>query len=282
MPAVDCLNGVWQAPEEAKVSIFDRGFMFGDGVYEVIPVYHGKPFTLDRHLARLRGSLDEVKIRHPMTDAEFTSLATEAVERCGESPAVIYIQITRGVAPARSFEYPDVEPTVLVMAWPAAILRRENVVPQDFVTMDDIRWSMGQIKSVSLIAAGMLKNEAMARGVNDAILLRNGHVTEATSSNVFAVIGGKIVTPPKSNFLLHGITRDLVVELCREAGMELEEREITLDELKSADEIMITSSSQEVWPVGSLDGVPVGNGEAGVIWQQVDKLFQDNKARATA
>ncbi len=279
MPAVACLNGVWQAPNDARVSVLDRGFMFGDGVYEVIPAYQGKPFTLERHLKRLGASLDEIRIRNPMDDAAWTKLIHDAVERCAESPAYVYVQVTRGVAEIRSHEYPaNAEPTVLVMAWHAPILSRESIRPYRATVMDDFRWSRGHIKSVSLIAAGMLKNEAIANGYDDAILVRDGLVTESTAANVFIALDGKLVTPPKSNLLLHGITRDLIVELCQDNGVELEEREITVAELEAADEVMISSSGHEIWPVGELDGKPVGNGAAGALWQQVDDLFQAYKA----
>lgn len=278
MPAVACLNGVWQAPGDARVSVLDRGFMFGDGVYEVIPVYGGRPFTLDRHLDRLDRSLDEVRISRPHSRERWVETIEESISRCGEPLATVYVQVTRGVAEIRSHLYPEhVEPTVLVLTSPAPILARHEITPYNLITLDDFRWSRGHIKTISLIAAGMLKNEARARGADDAILVRDGRVTEATSSNVFVAIGGRIVTPPKSNLLLHGITRDVVVELCRESGVPVEEREIRVEELRSADEIMVTSSSHEVWPVGTLDGVTVGNGEAGVLWQQLDRLFQSCK-----
>lgn len=283
MVAIACLNGDWQAPADAKVSVLDRGFMFGDGVYEVIPVYAGKAFTIDRHLTRLENSLSAVRIPNPMDLREWKSLIEEAITRSGEDLASVYLQVTRGPADERSHVYPaHPEPTVLVMVSPAPRLQRDAVDALEMITLDDFRWSRGHIKTTSLIAAGMLKNEAVARGADDAILLRDGHVTEATSSNVFLVLGGKLVTPPKNNVVLHGITRDLVIELAVEGGLEVVERPVSASELEAAEEIFITSSIHEAWPIGRLDGTTIGNGEGGVLWQQVDRLFQSYKAAVSA
>lgn len=278
MSSIAYLNGVWQAPEDTKVSVLDRGFMFGDGVYEVIPVYFGKPFTLPRHLNRLDKSLGEINLKNPLDHKGWVALIEEAVARSGETTAYVYLQVTRGVAGKRDHAYPtNAEPTVLVMVYEAPILEREHVEPLKMVTADDYRWSRGHIKTVSLIAAGMLKNRALAEGADDAILIRDGKVTEATASNIFIVRDGVLITPPKTNHLLHGITRDLVVELVRTAGLPFEERDIPLAELKRADEVMITSSGHEIWPVGRIDDKVIGNGEGGLVWQQVDRLFQSFK-----
>ncbi|MDZ7683741.1 MAG: aminotransferase class IV [Gammaproteobacteria bacterium] len=263
--------------------MLDRGFMFGDGVYEVIPVYAGKAFTLDRHLARLDNSLGAVRIPNPMGIREWKSLIGEAITRSSEDLASAYVQVTRGLASHRSHIYPEnPEPTVLVMVSPAPQLKRDRVDSLEMITLDDFRWSRGHIKTTSLIAAGMLKNEAVARGADDAILVRDGHVTEATASNVFLAVGGKLVTPPKNNVVLHGITRDLVIELAVEGGLEVVERPVSASELDEADEIFITSSTHEAWPVGRLNGNTIGNGEGGVLWQEVDRLFQSYKAAVSA
>jgi D-alanine transaminase len=281
MGAIAYLNGEWQAPEDARVSVLDRGFMFGDGVYEVIPVYNGMAFTLDRHLARLDNSLIEIGMTNPMSAQHWTALIGEAVERSEEQIAYLYLQVTRGVAEKRDHVYPtEAKPTVLVMVWHAPILERQEITPLKMVTLEDYRWQRGQIKTVSLIAAGMLRNEAISQGADDAILIRDGLVTEATASNVFIAKDGVLVTPPKSNHMLHGITRDLVLELARETPIRVEERVISESELASADEIFITSSGHEAWPVGALNGAVIGNGEGGVIWQEVDRLVQAFKAQS--
>ena len=183
--AISYLNGSWQPIEEARVSVLDRGFMFGDGIYEVIPVYAGKVFTLHRHLLRLANSLAEIQLKNPLSMAAWTTLTEEAVTRSGETTAYVYIQVTRGLASKRDHAYPNVEPTVLVMVYHSPILERQEVRPYKMITLEDFRWSRGHIKSVSLMAAGMLKNAALSQGADDAILIRDGLVMEATASNIF-------------------------------------------------------------------------------------------------
>ncbi len=276
--AIAYLNGEWQAPEEAKISVFDRGFMFGDGVYEVMPVYWGKVFTLDQHLSRLNRSLAEIRLPSPYEEEDWRRLFSEAIERSGEQTALLYLQVTRGVTAVRSHEYPvDVAPTVLVTVTAAPGLERESVIPYRMIVKEDFRWGRGDIKVISLIASGMLKNEALAEGYDDAILTREGQLTESTASNVFIVKNGVIVTPPTSSRLLHGITRQHVISLIKENGIKFEEREVSEQELLDADEVWITSSGHEIWPVGELNGKPVGNGEAGVMWQLLDGYFQLSK-----
>jgi len=274
------VSSTWQAIEDAKVSVLDRGFMFGDGIYEVIPVYDGQAFTLDRHITRLGHSLDEIKLANPLSHDEWGALVEEALQRAGETMALVYIQVTRGVAEKRDHVYPKGPATILVTVSPAPILQRETIKPYALVSLEDFRWSRGHIKTVSLIAAGMLKNEAIAQGVDDAVLIRDGLATEATASNIFMVKDGVIVTPPKSQLLLHGITRDLVVELAEANGLALQQRDILATELKSADELLISSSGHEVWPVGELDGQQIGNGAAGVMWKALDDLFQAYKQQS--
>ncbi len=276
--AIAYLNGEWQAPEDAKVSVFDRGFMFGDGVYEVMPVYWGEVFTLDQHLHRLNRSLTEIRLVSPYTDDQWRRLFSEAIKRSGEQTALLYLQVTRGVAAARAHEYPvDVVPTVLVTVTAAPGLERESVVPYRMVVKEDFRWGRGDIKVISLIASGMLKNEALAEGYDDAILTREGQLTESTASNVFIVQNGVILTPPTSSHLLHGITRAHVISLIQKNGIKFEEREVSEQELLDADEVWITSTGHEIWPVGELNGKPIGNGEAGVMWQSLDRYFQASK-----
>lgn len=272
------LNGEWLPVEEAKVSVLDRGFLFGDGVYEVIPVYNGKLFCLDRHVTRLLNSLAEIHLEEAVADVDWHNLLTDAVTRSGDALASLYIQVTRGSDTQRSFVYPAAPtPTIFIMVNPAPNLARTEIVPIKLVTLEDFRWDQGHIKTISLIAAGMLKNRAIAAGANDAVLVKNGEVTEATSANLFAVIKGVLVTPPKSTQLLHGITRDVVVELARANDLAVEERAVSPEEIKTADEVFITSSTMEAWPASHLDGEVIGNGEPGIVWRQVDELFQAKK-----
>jgi D-alanine transaminase len=273
------LNGEWLPAEEAKVSVLDRGFLFGDGVYEVIPVYSGRLYCLDRHIARLQNSLAEIHLADAVTGVDWASLLAEAVERSGDRLASLYLQVTRGADTQRSFVYPAApEPTIFIMVNPAPNLARQEIVPIKLVTLEDFRWDQGHIKTISLIAAGLLKNRAIAAGADDAVLVKNGEVTEATSANLFAVIDGILVTPPKSTRLLHGITRDVIVELAQANNVPIEERKLTPAELETADEIFISSSTMEAWPVSHLDGKAIGNGEPGLTWQKIDALFQTAKA----
>jgi len=235
-------------------------------------------FTLDQHLARLDRSLGEIRLRNPHSDAEWRQLFTDAIGKSGLEIAYLYLQVTRGVAAERSHVYPDVAPTVLVTVTPAPLLTRESVNPYRMVTKQDFRWGRGDIKVISLIANGLLKNEALDEGYDDAILIRDGKVTEATAANVFIAEDGVIVTPPKSNFLLHGITRDHVVKLALENNLSLEEREISEAEVLGADEVWITSTGHEVWPVTEVNNQQIGNGEPGMVYGQLDQLFQASKA----
>jgi D-alanine transaminase len=278
--AISYLNGEWQPVEEARVSVLDRGFLFGDGVYEVMPVYGGKPFTVSRHLKRLNNSLDEIKLKNPLAESDWLKLIREAIDRSGETNAALYLQVTRGADRTRVHVYPDdLIPTIFLMVSEAPVLERSEILPYSVITLDDYRWSKGHIKTISLLAASMLKNEAVAQGANDAILIRDGFVTECTAANLFIVLDGVIVTAPKSVHLLHGITRDLVIELAGENGLAIEERAFTPDELASASEVFITSSTHEAWPVGTVNGNVVGNGDAGVVWHEVDRLYQQFKSQ---
>lgn len=277
--AIAWLNGDWLAPEEAKVSVFDRGFMFGDGVYEVIAVYGGKPFALDAHLGRLMRSLGEIHLAPPMSKAALEELLTTAVDKSGEQTAYLYLQVTRGVASPRNHAWPEkVTPTLLITVTHSPILERKAVTPYKLVTKQDYRWARGDIKVTSLLANVLLKNEAIAEGYDDAMLIRDGLVTEATASNIFLVKDGVIATPPKSCFLLHGITRDHILALARGAGLAVQEREIREEEILTADEIWISSTGHEVWPVSHVNGQTIGNGAPGVLFKQVDDLYQASKA----
>lgn len=273
------LNGQWSKPEDAKISVFDRGFMFGDGVYEVMPVYHGHIFTLDQHIARLKRSMAEVRIQSPLDASAWKALLEEAVSRGGEQNALIYLQVTRGIASERSHVYPEVSPTILVTVTPSEF-DEQAIKPISVICKTDFRWSRGDIKVVSLIANGMLKNQAMDEGFDDAILIRDGMVTEGTSSNVFAVKDRVLWTPPKSEYLLHGITRDQTIELAKDNGLEVREENIQENFLKQADEIWLTSSGLEILPVGKINGQTVGNDGVGETWHLIKKAFQEEILKA--
>lgn len=243
------LNGQFCDPETASVSVFDRGFMFGDGVYEVIPVRAGQPFRLEAHLVRLAASLEATRIRSTLAQDAWHALIMDALARSGEIYGQIYVQITRGVAEHRSHDVEEMTPTELVVVQPST---PHTLEPLTLTVCEDYRWLRGDIKSTSLIAATLLRVQARERGTMDALMHRGGIVTECTSSNVFAVFGDTVVTPPANQHILHGITRSTVLGL-RDLTVTLTERTLTLAELMSADEVFVTSSNQGVRPVASID-----------------------------
>lgn len=271
------LNGDFLAAAEAKVSVLDRGFIFGDGVYEVIPVYGGRLFRLDQHLDRLDQSLEGIRITQPLDHKQWKDLLEELVRRTGNGDQSVYLQVTRGVA-NRDHAFPaDVAPTVFAMSNPLGEVPEGLRRGVSAITMEDIRWKLCHIKAIALLPNILLRQQAIDQGAAEAIMLRDGFVTEGAATNVFAVVRGVLVTPPKSNLLLPGITRDLIVELCREAGISLEERPLSKEELRGADEVWISSSTKEILPVTRLDGSPVGDGEPGPVWQRAIALYQTYK-----
>lgn len=271
------LNGDWLAPDAAKISIFDRGFMFGDAVYEVLPVYQGRIFTEVPHLERLARSLAEVRIAPPLTMAEWSALLGEAVDRSQEAAALIYIQVSRGVSMPRSHVYGDGAPTVLVTVTPFQGPTIETAPQLRVKTAEDFRWLRADIKVTSLIANGMIKNQAIAEGYDDAIMIRDGKVTEGTSSNVFIVKDEVIKTPPKSERLLHGITRDEMIETARDSGYRVTESAFGLEEMLAADEVWLSATGLELAPVVGINGEPIGRGEQGPVWREVFEAYQTRK-----
>lgn len=269
------LNGEFLPLVEAQVSVLDRGFLFGDGVYEVIPVYGGKPFRLAEHLRRLRNSLDEVRIDPPVTPAELEHIVTRLIS--GQGDESVYVQITRGYAPKRDHAFPSQpRPTVFAMCTPIQPLPEPAGVKA--ITLPDIRWRRCDIKAITLLPNVLLRQEAVEQGCAEAILVRDGYATEGAASNVFAVLDGVVVTPPKGPDLLPGITRDMVLELALAAGMACREGPIAAAELPRAAEIWLTSSTREILPVILLDGQAVGDGRPGPIWRRVVDLYQAYKA----
>jgi D-alanine transaminase len=238
------LNGRYMPVEEARVPVLDRGFIFGDGVYELVPVYSRIPFRLDEHLARLERSLAAVRIRDPYGRAEWREILLNVIARQPFEDQGVYFQVTRGVA-RRDHAFPkDVAPTVFVMSNPL-VTPPQQLVERGAAAVSavDDRWLHCDIKSISLIGNCLLRQVSADAGAVETILFRDGKLTEASSSNVFVVRGGAILSPPKSNLILPGITYDVVVELAQGAGMPLEFRAITDAEVRAADEIWVTSSS---------------------------------------
>lgn len=279
------LNGRFMAPEEAQIPVLDRGFIFGDAVYEVIPVYSRVLLRLDQHLARLQYSLDCIRLANPHSNAEWRELLQQIVMRNPWEDQGLYLQVTRGAA-RRDQAFPDpavVKPTVFVMAndvrGPSAVQRREGV---PVITREDYRWLRCDIKTTSLIANCLLRQEAAEAGCAEVVLLRNGKVTEGSASNVFLVKNGIIMTPPKDNLILPGITYDLVLELAHRHDLPFEVRELTVGELYAADEVWLSSSLREVLPVTTVDGIAIGNGKPGSVYERVYELYQVYKREVVA
>jgi len=278
MSEIVYLNGEFMPLEDARIPVLDRGFIFGDGVYEVIPVYSGHPFRLPEHLQRLQHSLDSVRLANPMSDAEWTKLTHETVARNQGNDQSVYLQITRGVA-RRDHAFPrDVSPTVFMMSSPLVTPAKELVdhgVPA--ITATDYRWLKCNVKSVSLLGNCLLRQSAADAGAAEVVMFRDGYLTEGSSSNVFAVSKGKLLAPPKNHLILPGITYDVVLELAAANRMPLEVREIPEQEVRAADELWLTSSTKEVLAIATLDGKPVGTGKPGAVFRKIHQLYQDFK-----
>jgi len=274
------LNGEFMPLEEARVPVLDRGFIFGDGVYEVIPVYARNPLRLAEHLARMQNSLDAIRLRNPLTADDWTHIVGQIIERNPWDDQAVYVQVTRGVAPRDQAFPANATPTVFVMSnamsKPSAEQREQGV---GVITAEDFRWQRCDIKSVSLLANCLLRQLAAEAGCVEAVLLRDGYVTEASTSNVFIVKDGVIVSPPKDRRILPGITLDLVLDLARAAKLPLEIRPMAERELREADEIWVSSSTKEVLPVTTLDGKPVADGKPGPLYARMYALYQEHKAQ---
>ena len=265
--------------EEATISVMDRGFLFGDGVYEVIPVFGNKLLRAKGHLERLKNSLGRISLQDPHSDDEWLQIFSGLLERNPGDDRAIYLQISRGAYPGRDLGIKtDYPPTIFAMVLhvtPPAI----EVVSAGIsaITVDDFRWSACDIKSTSLVASVMLKQQAADAGVDDAILIRNGMLSEGTASNVFIVKDNVLSTPPTGHELLSGITRDLVIEIAKNNAILVEERHIEATELFDADEIWMTSSTREIAPVIRLNGEVVGSGKAGDMWKRMVDMYQQHK-----
>lgn len=265
------LNGDYLPLADAKVSVLDRGFIFGDGIYEVIPVFGRRVLRLDEHLARLARNLDAVGIAHPLTLGEWAQIVTRLVAAQPGNDFTIYVQITRGVAPRNHQPPPGLAPTVFAMANALSPVAPEVTVTA--ITHEDFRWQRCDIKSTSLLANVMLREAAARAGANEAILVRDGLVTEGAASNVFAVIDGRLCTPPLSAHLLPGVTRDLLVEILAGTPDAVHERDLPLDEFRRAKEIFLTSSGRELAALSHLDGVPVGSAAPGPVFLRVIERY---------
>ncbi len=278
------LNGDFVALERASVSVLDRGFLFGDGVYEVIPSYGGYFLGLDRHLDRLDDSLFAIRLESPLSRSQWQAIVRRLIGSPPAADQYVYLQVTRGAPSERDHLCPSgVTPTVFAMARPIK-LRPPEVSAQGVacVTRQDPRWSRCEIKAISLLAAVLMRREAQDEEALETIMIRDGQVTEGSSTNVFVISGDTITTPAKGHLILSGITRELALSLARTAGMRFSEGPVSAEDLRRADEIWLSSSTREVLPVTRLDGEPVGPGTPGPLWRRMDALYQDYKARVRA
>jgi len=278
MSEIVYLNGEFMPLENARIPVLDRGFIFGDGVYEVIPVYSRHPFRLPEHLARFERSHQAIRIPNPLSDAEWTRLTKDLIARNAGDDQSIYLQVTRGVA-RRDHAFPkDTKPTVFGMSYPLSTPAHEVVESGvAAITTVDYRWLKCDVKSTSLLSNCLLRQAAADAGAVEVVMFRDGFLTEGSSSNVFVVKNGVILATPKNNLVLPGITYDVVIELAQANGLPLEVRAISQAEVAGADELWVTSSTKEVLAVTSLDGKPVGSGKPGAVFRRMHELYQDFK-----
>ncbi|MEP7099887.1 MAG: D-amino acid aminotransferase [Burkholderiales bacterium] len=281
------LNGEYGPLRDAKVSVLDRGFIFGDGIYEVVPAYEGKLFRFDEHLARLNRSLTKLRIANPHTREEWLQrchkLLAALAAKGGDGDQLIYIQITRGVALRDHVMPADVAPTVFMMCSlmkPATPEQRHAGVA--CITARDFRWERGDIKSTSLLGNVLARQMSADKGATETIMFRNGFLTEAAASNVWVVHEGALLGPPKSEHVLEGIRYELIRELCEEVGIAYNLRSIAEADVLSADELLLSSATKEILPVTSLDGEPVGHGalrgKPGPVYARLFEAYQRAKA----
>lgn len=273
------LNGELTPLSEARVPVLDRGFIFGDGIYEVIPIYGRKMFRSEQHFARLFRSLDSIGIPCPHDKATWLKLIASVSDAHPADDQVVYIQVTRGVA-KRGHAFPaNIVPTVFIMANPmvpvAAALREKGVA---CVSMEDKRWLRCEIKSTSLLGNVLAAEFAASHDATESIQFRDGWLTEGSSSNVWIVKDGTLMAPPRDNLILEGIRYGLLEELCAEAGIAFASRRIARDEVFAADEVLLSSASKEVLAVVSIDGKTIGSGKPGPICDALSAAYQRAKA----
>jgi D-alanine transaminase len=275
-PCPTCyLNGEWLPLASARISPLDRGFLFADGVYEVVPVHRGRPFRLRQHLARLDDSLEAIRLRNPHDHAGWQAILEQLARTAGEPELLLYVQVTRGAEFGRNHPFPaTATPTVFAFASPyplpaAATLERGLRA----VTLQDIRWDRCDIKSIALLANVLLRQEATDRGADEALLVRDGLLLEGSSSSVFLCIGGTLVTPPNDHRILPGTSRDAVLELA-DGWLPSQVCPVEAREISNCDEVWIASAGRGVLPVTSVDGEPVGEGTPGPLWQEMHARLQ--------
>ena len=274
------LNGEYLPLREARISPLDRGFLFADSVYEVLPVFSGRMFRFREHFDRLARNLREIKMPSPHTHEQWLALLEKLIERNGGADMYVYVQVTRGVEYGRNHTFPArVVPSVFAMAAPLPQLTpEERANGLRAITVEEFRWGRCDIKTTALLANVLMKQEAAEAGAHEAIIVRDGEVLEGGSSSVFVVLNGVAYTPPKSRSILPGTTRDAAIELA-DGAMRVEVRPITIEELRAADEVWISAATRDVVPVTQIDGRPVGDGKPGPLWRQLSAAFDGLRRR---
>lgn len=287
LPDTPCyLNGDFSTLRDAKISVLDRGFIFGDGVYEVVPAYAGKLFRFEQHMARLNRSLAELRITNPLTQDEWRDTALKLIADYALSTGadtqkgnqLIYIQVTRGVAMRDHPMLPGLTPTVFIMVNPMKLpsdaQRAQGVA---CVSAGDFRWEKAHIKSTSLLGAVFSRQISFDAGALETVMFRGDHLSEAAASNVWVVKNGTVMGPPRDHLVLEGIRYGLIEEICRAAGIAFELRPIPRAEVLAADELLLSSATKEILPITLLDGQPVGNGQPGPVYAKLYAAYQQAK-----
>jgi D-alanine transaminase len=277
------LNGALVRIGDARISVLDRGFIYGDGAYEVVPVYARKPFRMPHHLNRLQRTLDAIRLANPHDDPTWERLIGEVIERAPFHDQAVYLQVTRGVA-RRDHTFPaGVAPTVFMMSNPLPLPSREQVERGvAVVTADDNRWRRCDLKTTSLLGNVLMRQLAADAGAAETVMFRDGWLTEASASNVMIVKDGRIVAPPKDNQILPGITCDAAIEFARDAGLDVEIRPVSKAEALGADEMWLSSSTKEVIAVTRVDGQPFAGGVPGPVFRKMWSAFQARKPKPPA
>lgn len=278
MTQIVYLNGQFLPMAEATVPVLDRGFIFGDGVYEVIPVYSRRPFRLQEHLNRLQHSLDGIDLQNPHTAEEWKARIVELIARNSSEDQSVYLHVTRGVAP-RDHAFPkNTAPTVFMMSNPLVTSTREQCeAGVRAVSAPDPRWRHCDIKAIALLPNVLMRQLAVDAGAVETVLFRDGVLTEGAASNIFAVEKGVILAPPKDQYMLPGITYDLVLELAEANGIPVEIGKFSEARVRAADELWLTSSTKEIMPIIELDGKKIGTGQSGPLFRRMYQLYQDYK-----
>jgi D-alanine transaminase len=275
LPKEVYVNGRIVPYDEARVSVEDRGFQFADGIYEVIRVYNGQLFEGERHFQRLERSAKFLQMALGPGVPAIRAAAEELLRRSGLREAQVYVQVTRGAAPRAHALPANIEPTIVVLVRQAVVPPEEQIEHgAAAITASDTRWAHVHIKTVGLLGNVLAKQRAIEAGAYEAIFIRDGYVTDCTATNVFAVIDGVVTTPPRSNYILHGITRAVVLELCAAEGLPHAEEPITEAQLHAAEEIFVTGTNTEVLPIVRLNGQAVGNGQPGPLTRQLIAAFR--------